>query len=117
MNDINSKIILSNHGLERILERTHCKKNQIEKFLCEVWASGHDIKHYETKRSVYQYLVNTIKVGGTDRALRVKGNTLYIFNKVGTVFITCYDLPQKVIQDRKGGKSTNGSNYRWQGNC
>ena len=98
MYTVNYDVLISNHGRERVLERTHCKRNCVETFIKEVWLNGKGIDSYNTKSATYQYLKNVIKVGGADRALRVKGNTLYIFNKRGTVFVTCYDIPQKVIQ-------------------
>ena len=103
--DINTcNIYVSDHGLQRILERTHCKRGDVENFLRTVWVNGKSMEQYHTKSAIYKYLFNTIRVGGTDRSIRIKGNTLYIFNKPGTVFVTCYDIPQKVIQDKKNGR-------------
>lgn len=95
------KIILSDHGYERLIERTQCKRNQVLSYITNVWENGKSLESYDKKSSIFNYLVNA--VGKKNNAVRVKGNTLFIFNKPGTVLITCFDIPQRVIQD-KGAK-------------
>lgn len=96
------KINISAHGYERLLMRTKCKRNKAESFLGSVWETGKPLEAYDKKSPMFRYLLNTIRVGGADRSLRVKGNNVFIFNKDGTVFITCFEITQKVIQDKGG---------------
>lgn len=103
MSNIN-EISISAHGYERLLERTQCKQSKVMSFLENVWENGKTLKSYDRKSSMFRYLKNTIPVGGEDRVGRVKGNTLFIYNKDENnviTFITCFEIPQKVIQDRK----------------
>ena len=104
-NDNIHEISLSAHGYQRLMERTHCKHNQIISFLTKVWEDGKTINSYDKKSKMYRYLTNTGSVGGPDRALRVRGNTLFIFNKQGTAFITCFDIAQKVLQNQSKTKN------------
>ena len=93
--------IISDHGYERILERTHCKRNEVTAFIEKVWKTGRDGDSYKSNSPIGRYIANVGKRSGQHRCIRVKGNSLYIFNSDGTVFVTCYDIPQKVIQDKK----------------
>lgn len=97
MKDIN----VTNHGFERILERTHCKRGDIKDHILKVWLTGKTIEMYNAKSSMAKYLKNVCVANDKDRSLRVKGNLLYLFNKAGNVFITCYQIPEKVIQSKR----------------
>ena len=101
-------INVTEHGRLRLIERVKCKRSKIEKLLNKVWASGYDECHYANHKSLYKYLVNVRYNSGANRSIRVKGNMVYIFNLTGTVFVTCYDIPQKVIQDIKAKKKMVG---------
>lgn len=96
MKDVN----ITNHGLNRIIERTHCKRGDIKDHILKVWESGKKIEDYSSKSRMYKYLKNVCYVGGEDRAIRVKGNSLYLFNHSGSSFITCYQIPEKVLQEK-----------------
>lgn len=98
------KVEISRHGEERLRERTPYTSKQLEEHVTKVWNFGNVLADYKDKTNTYKYLKNVVSVGGEDRSIRVKGNTLYIFNLTGTVFITCYDIPQKVIQSDKNKK-------------
>lgn len=97
------EINLSLHGYERLIERTKCKRSQVISYLHNVWDNGKTLENYDKKSPLFKYLKNTANSGGTDRSIRIKGNFLFIFNKEGNAFITCFEIPQKVIQD-KGAK-------------
>ena len=102
--NVNNKTVASDHGFERILERTSCKRKDINRFVVDVWSSGKTIESYDSKTRMHSYLMNVSQNGGKDRAVRVKGNTVYIFNKIGSVLITCFDVPQKVLQSKNKDK-------------
>ena len=86
MDKINNKIGASNHGLERLLERTHCKRGDVLDFLTKIWESGKTIESYNRKSRMFTYLKNVRYNGGNDREVRVHGNTVYIFNKKEYLF-------------------------------
>lgn len=90
---------ITNHGGSRLIERTFCKRKDMEKFLFKIWEGGKKEWDLVERSPLRRYVENVRKNGGLDRSVRVKGNTVYIFNKVGSVFVTCYDIPQKVLQD------------------
>lgn len=92
-----TEINITNHGYDRILERTHCKRKDIKNHIARVWGSGKKIEDYSSKKSMMKYLKNVCSAGGDDRSVRVKGNILYLFNKCGTAFITCYQIPDCVL--------------------
>ena len=96
MKDIN----ITNHGFDRILERTHCKRGNMKDHILKVWESGKRIEDYSVNSKMSKYLKNVCRVGGEDRAVRVKGNSLYLFNRSGSSFITCYQIPEKILQEK-----------------
>ena len=96
MKDVN----ITNHGFNRIIERTRCKRGDIKDHILKVWESGKKIEDYSSKSRMYKYLKNVCCVGGEDRAVRVIGNSLYLFNHSGSSFITCYQIPEKVLQEK-----------------
>ena len=102
------KITMTAHGYERLLERTQCKRSHAVEYLTKVWDDGKTIDSYDKKSPMFKYLSNAALTGGHDRSLRVKGNTLFIFDKLGTTFITCFEIAQKILQDKgaKGGHET-----------
>ena len=91
----------SYHGAERLVKRTQCKVKDIEEYIGKVWQSGKTIESYGRKTRMFSYLKNVKMNGGSDREIRVKGNVAYVFNKIGSVLITCFDIPQGVIQNKK----------------
>ena len=93
-------INITNHGLDRVLERTRCKRGDIKDHILKVWESGKKIEDYAVKSKMSKYLKNVCRSGGEDRAIRVKGNSLYLFNRSGSTFITCYQIPEKVLQEK-----------------
>lgn len=99
----NFQTICSYHGAQRVVERTQCKQKNVAEYISKIWKEGKKIDSYGVKTSMYSYLVNVQRNGGSDRAVRVKGNAVYIFNRKGTVLITCYNIPQKVIQNKHKG--------------
>ena len=94
-------MIITKHGGERIIERTQCKRKNIEEFLLKVWNEGKAENFFDNKTAVRKYLKNVKENSGADRSVRVKGNVVYIFNYTGNVFVTCYEIPQKVLQDKR----------------
>jgi len=96
MKDIN----ITNHGFDRILERTNCKRKNIKDHVLKVWESGKRIEDYSVNSKMSKYLKNVCRVGGEDRSIRVKGNSLYLFNRSGSSFITCYQIPEKVLKEK-----------------
>lgn len=97
------EIIITTHGRERLLDRTQCKARNLPEFLSNVWEQGKTIDDYKNKSAMYKYLSNINKE--QDRIVRCKGNTVFLFNRSGTVFITCYEMPQKVLQGKFKGVS------------
>ena len=93
-------ISITNHGFDRVLERTKCKKEDVRSYIAKVWSTGKTIETYREKSSIAKYLRN-VRNANEDREIRVKGNFLYLFNKVGSAFITCYQIPEKVMQSRR----------------
>lgn len=96
-----NKYGVTQHAAQRLLERTCCKQKNILRFVEHVWLSGKKITDYDRKSSMSSYLSNVKLVGGEDREIRVSGNDVYIFNKSGSSLITCYQIPQKVLQNKK----------------
>ena len=101
MKDLNKqKRCASYHGAQRLTERTQCKTKNTAEFIDKVWKTGHRIESYNRKSRMFSYLTNVRLKGGSDRDVRVKGNVAYIFNKSGSVLITCFNIPQGVIQNK-----------------
>lgn len=101
MGKINSqKRCASYHGAQRLVERTQCKVKNTTEFIEKVWRLGKKISSYDRKTRMFSYLTNVKMNGGSDREVRVKGNVAYIFNKSGSVLITCFNIPQGVIQNK-----------------
>ena len=90
----------SYHGAQRLVERAHCKAKNTQEFIDKVWKLGRKIESYDRKSRMFAYLNNVKLNGGSDRDVRVKGNIAYIFNKKGSVLITCFGIPQGVIQNK-----------------
>lgn len=106
MKEINAPIKgYSHHGLQRVIERTHCKMSDAERFIKRVWDLGNTLESYNKKTRMFSYLKNVKLNGGTDREVRVKGNVVYIFNKAGSILITCCNIPQGVLQNKTKNKS------------
>lgn len=102
MNNISNNV--SFHASNRVMERTSCSRNKMGDYINRVWQTGKTIEAYKDRIALYKYLTNVKNNGGEDRNLRVSGNCLYIFNKSGSLLITCFDIPQKVIQDKRNKK-------------
>ena len=96
---------ITKHGFERLLERTHCKRNEVQAFISKIWETGRDIESYKPNNPIRKYIANVSKRSGQERCIKVKGNALYIFTANGNAFVTCYDIPQKIIQDKKNKRS------------
>ena len=94
------EINITNHGFDRVLERTRCKRGDIKSHILNAWENGKRIEDYSIKSKMFKYLRNVCRVGGEDRSVRVKGNYLYLFNRSGSAFITCYHIPEKVLQEK-----------------
>lgn len=100
-----NNIIITDHGAKRLKERTSYNKDSALDYLKKVWETGFD--DFTCKKpAIKKYLYNIRKSSSFQHAVKVKGNAVYIFNSIGTVFITCYDIPQKILQDTKNKRKS-----------
>ena len=75
-----NNIVITEHGRARLLERTKYKEKDMANVLINIWNNGHDESHYEGNKMLKKYLTNVRYNSGRDRSIRVKGNSVYIFN-------------------------------------
>lgn len=94
---------LTNHGFERMQQRTKLKDSKAEERVKKVWERGKRIEDFANSHKFQAYLKNVRDARGNDRDVRVFGNEVYIFSKDG-ICLTVLQIPPKVLLEKNKGK-------------
>ena len=94
---------LTNHGFERMQQRTKLKDSKAEERVKKVWERGKRIEDFVNSRKFQAYLKNVRDARGNDRDVRVFGNEVYVFSKDG-ICLTVLQIPPKVLLEKNKGK-------------
>lgn len=94
---------LTNHGFERMQQRTKLKDSKAEERVKKVWERGKRIEDFANSHKFQAYLKNVRDARGNDRDVRVFGNEVYVFSKDG-ICLTVLQIPAKVLLEKNKGK-------------
>ena len=94
---------LTNHGFERMQQRTKLKDSKAEERVKKVWERGKHIEDFADSHKFQAYLKNVRDARGNDRDVRVFGNEVYVFSKDG-ICLTVLQIPPKVLLEKNKGK-------------
>lgn len=94
---------LTNHGFERMQQRTKLKDSKAEERVKKVWERGKRIEDFANSHKFQAYLKNVRDARGNDREVRVFGNEVYVFSKDG-ICLTVLQIPPKVLLEKNKGK-------------
>ena len=94
---------LTNHGYERMQQRTKLRDSKAEERVKKVWERGKHIEDFEGSHKFQTYLKNVRDCRGKDRDVRVFGNEVYVFSKEG-VCLTVLQIPAKVLLEKNKKK-------------
>ena len=94
---------LTNHGFERMQQRTKLKDSKAEERVKKVWERGKRIEDFANSHKFQAYLENVRDARGNDRDVRVFGNEVYVFSKDG-ICLTVLQIPPKVLLEKNKGK-------------
>ena len=94
---------LTNHGFERMQQRTKLKDSKAEERVKKVWERGKRIEDFANSHKFQAYLKNVRDARGNDRDVRVFGNDVYVFSKDG-ICLTVLQIPPKVLLEKNKGK-------------
>lgn len=94
---------LTNHGFERMQQRTKLKDSKAEERVRKVWERGKRIEDFANSHKFQAYLKNVRDARGNDRDVRVFGNEVYVFSKDG-ICLTVLQIPPKVLLEKNKGK-------------
>lgn len=94
---------LTNHGFERMQQRTKLKDSKAEERVKKVWERGKRIEDFANSHKFQAYLKNVRDARGNDRDVRVFGNEVYVFSKDG-ICLTVLQIPPKVLLEKNKGK-------------
>ena len=94
---------LTNHGYERMQQRTKLRDSKAEERVKKVWERGKRIEYFNGSRKFQAYLKNVRDCRGNDRDVRVFGNEVYVFSKEG-VCLTVLQIPAKVLLEKNKKK-------------
>ena len=90
---------LTNHGFERMQQRTKLKDSKAEERVKKVWERGKRIEDFANSHKFQAYLKNVRDARGNDRDVRVFGNEVYVFSKDG-ICLTVLQIPPKVLLEK-----------------
>lgn len=94
---------LTNHGYERMQQRTKLRDSKAEERVKKVWERGKRIEDFNGSHKFQTYLKNVRDCRGNDRDVRVFGNEVYVFSKEG-VCLTVLQIPAKVLLEKNKKK-------------
>lgn len=94
---------LTNHGFERMQQRTKLRDSKAEERVKKVWERGKHIEDFVGANKFQAYLRNVRGARGNDRDVRVFGNEVYVFSKDG-ICLTVLQIPAKVLLEKNKGK-------------
>ena len=94
---------LTNHGFERMQQRTKLKDSKAEERVKKVWERGKRIEDFANSHKFQAYLKNVRDARGNDRDVRVFGNEVYVFSKDG-ICLTVLQIPPKVLLEKNKSK-------------
>ena len=94
---------LTNHGYERMQQRTKLRDSKAEERVKKVWERGKRIEDFNDSHKFQTYLKNVRDCRGNDRDVRVFGNEVYVFSKEG-VCLTVLQIPAKVLLEKNKKK-------------
>lgn len=94
---------LTNHGYERMQQRTKLRNSKAEERVKKVWERGKRIEDFNGSHKFQTYLKNVRDCRGSDRDVRVFGNEVYVFSKEG-VCLTVLQIPAKVLLEKNKKK-------------
>lgn len=94
---------LTNHGYERMQQRTKLRDSKAEERVKKVWERGKRIEDFNGSHKFQTYLKNVRDCRGSDRDVRVFGNEVYVFSKEG-VCLTVLQIPAKVLLEKNKKK-------------
>ena len=94
---------LTNHGFERMQQRTKLRDSKAEERVKKVWERGKHIEDFVGANKFQAYLRNVRDARGNDRDVRVFGNEVYVFSKDG-ICLTVLQIPAKVLLEKNKGK-------------
>lgn len=94
---------LTNHGYERMQQRTKLRDSKAEERIKKVWERGKRIEDFAGAHKFQAYLRNVRDARGNDREVRVFGNDVYVFSREG-VCLTVLQIPAKVLLEKNKGK-------------
>lgn len=94
---------LTNHGYERMQQRTKLRDSKAEERVKKVWERGKRIEDFNGSHKFQAYLKNVRDCRGSDRDVRVFGNEVYVFSKEG-VCLTVLQIPAKVLLEKNKKK-------------
>ena len=95
---------LTNHGYERMQQRTKLRDSKAEERVKKVWERGKHIEDFDGSHKFQTYLKNVRDCRGKDREVRVFGNEVYVFSKEGVCLITVLQIPAKVLLEKNKKK-------------
>ena len=89
-------IIISNHGYDRVKQRTHLKGKKAEQTIARIWRKGKTYEEIEFKQ-LYNYVKDIATAAqNLNKIVKLFGNSVYIFSSE-TVLITVLDVPCRVM--------------------
>ena len=91
-----SNTIISNHGYERVKERTHLKGKKAEQTIERIWNKGKTYDQISTKQLYYHVKDIATASQNADKIVKMFGNSVYIFATRG-VLITVLDIPSRLL--------------------
>lgn len=92
---------ITKHGYMRLKERIGVKGEKTSiSFIQKIWENGKKITEFNGRKRRYLEGVLKSHNENNDRDVRVFGNSVYVFNNLGTL-ITTFDFNSSVIEKKR----------------
>ena len=89
-------VFISNHGYERVKQRTHLKGKKAEQTIARIWRKGKTYEQIEFKQLHHYVKDIATATQNINNVVKLFGNSVYVFSSE-TVLITVLDVPCRVM--------------------